>query len=110
MCGSCYFTLSDRQLYVNVDKLLVGPKGFLPPPYNMIGGGGGLAPIAPPPVPTPMVQVAGSVFLFNETKYTQRTCNAERWLRTGIRVIFSMRLSSRITGAKICLITSMFLN
>ena len=47
--------MSDKQLYVNLDKLLEGSKAILPPPppYKIIGG---LAPAAspPPPVPTPM--------------------------------------------------------
>ena len=45
-----YFTLSDKQLYVNLDKLLEGPKAILAPTYKVFFfGGGGLAPVAPPP-------------------------------------------------------------
>ena len=48
-----YFSLSDKQLYVNLDKLLEGPRAILPPPpYKIIGGPGPCCP--PPPVPTPM--------------------------------------------------------
>ena len=50
-----YFTLSENQLYVNLDKLLEGPKAILPPPpYKIIGGLAPAAPPPPPPVPTPM--------------------------------------------------------
>ena len=49
-----YFTLSDKQLYANLDKLLEGPKAILPPPPATKLLGGGLAPAAPPPVSTPM--------------------------------------------------------
>ena len=44
-----YFALSDKQLYVNLDKLLGGQRLFCPPTELL----GGLAP-AGPPVPTPM--------------------------------------------------------
>ena len=40
--------LSDKQLYVNLDKLLERPKAILPPPYKIIGGPG---PCWPPPPP-----------------------------------------------------------
>ena len=49
-----YFTLGDKQLYINLDKLLEGPKTILAPPILLGGGGGGLTP-AGPPVPTPML-------------------------------------------------------
>ena len=41
MCGSAYFTLSDKQFYVNLDRLL-GAKGYSappPPPKKKILGG-----------------------------------------------------------------------
>ena len=41
-----YYTLSDKKLYVKLDKLLEGPKPILAPLQNYWGGGG-LAPAAP---------------------------------------------------------------
>ena len=43
-----YFTLSDNQLYVNLDNFLEGPK-VIWPPYKIIGGGGGWPLLPPPP-------------------------------------------------------------
>ena len=46
-----YITLSDKQLYVNLDKLLEGPKAILAPLQNYLGagvGGGGGWPLLPP--------------------------------------------------------------
>ena len=40
-------------LPVQVGGLLGGPKGMLAPPAQIIGGG--LAPLPPPPLPTPML-------------------------------------------------------
>ena len=34
------FTLSDKQLYANIDKLLQGPNAILPPPLQNYWGGG----------------------------------------------------------------------
>ena len=47
-----YFTLSDTQLYVNLDRLWgwMGQRLFYPLPTKLLGGGGGLS----HPVPTPM--------------------------------------------------------
>ena len=41
-----YITLSDKQLYVNLDKLLEGSKAILAPLQNYLGAGG-LAPTPP---------------------------------------------------------------
>ena len=48
MCGSCLFTLSDKQVYVNLDRLFGGGGGrkrYYATPYKIIVG---MA------VPTPM--------------------------------------------------------
>ena len=51
ICGSCFFTLCDKQLYFNLDRLFFfggggGAKAILPP-YKIIGG-------CLPPVATPV--------------------------------------------------------
>ena len=65
-----YFTLSDKQLYANLDKLLElleGPKAILPtpPPYKIMGGGGGGWPLLPPPCSYSYVRGAGGVKNFS---------------------------------------------
>ena len=78
-----YFTLSEKPVNVNLDKLLKGPKAFLALAYKIIGGGGGaggggLAPVAPSPVPTPMYTFTiRSTFTFLHSK-------REKSLKSGI--------------------------
>ena len=43
-------------LSVQMDGLLGGPKGMLPPPSQIIGGGGAGPSLALPPLPTPMIK------------------------------------------------------